>query len=61
MTDDDDDIGNDIDIDEVFALHHIIERQAVHMKLLAKALRFYADGGSDGGNKARSVFRRLEK
>tara|TARA_R110000868_G_scaffold86298_2_gene242097 strand:+ start:289 stop:471 length:183 start_codon:yes stop_codon:yes gene_type:complete len=56
---DDDDIGNDID--EVFALHHIVERQAVHMKLLAKALRFYADGGSDGGNKARSVFKRLEK
>lgn len=59
MSDDDDDIGDNID--EVFVLHDIIERQAVHTRLLARALRFYADGGSDGGNKARSVFKRLEK
>lgn len=57
--DDDDDEGNAID--EVLALQHIIERQAVHARLLARALKFYATGGSDGGNKARAVFKRLEK
>lgn len=55
---DDDGIGNAID--EVFELHEIIERQAIHARMLARALKFYADGGNDGGNKAKTVFGRLK-
>lgn len=52
-----DGIGDDID--EVFALHDIVQKQGEHIVSLARALRFYAKGGSDEGRKARAVFNRL--